>query len=261
MARYFEIKERVGAWTLEQPEEIILIDSFEHVRSRVGTDMPWWHEFEHNYFTDGLALLENIKVKLNTQLKRIGKPDIELRETEASLYNRNADRQMRAGKRRAILAELIGKTPEERARMVDHAYLEVANLPDTRQTWVEYSRHRNSFNNNSNNSLSAVEVVRRQTIVENAQQPQPYLALATAAFTPAFAQPAFAQPVQPAANGTPAPTPLAPAQALKLLAATSVPELHDRILPRVNRDGLFEMLDTDLPQPLKDKIVELILVS
>lgn len=250
MARYFEIREKVGAWSLEKEEEVLLIDAYDKLKNKMTPDFNWTEDFETAFFTNGLAVLITTLTKLNINLRRHKIPEIEFRETEVSIYARDVQRETRAAVRREIWAELKNKKADERRFVVEHAAALVAAFPPPHRTWSEYIDLRTA--RDRDNGLRSDEISRRQAavdalVVRSASDPQPEI------FMAAVPQPQIEPPPKPKLP------PLPLAMATKMLAATASVELHGRIISRIATEDLVELLEADLSQDLKDQIIERLL--
>jgi hypothetical protein len=224
MARYFGLgldRTRI-AYNMERCEEVVLIDAYLKIVSRMALTDNLRVEFDYYFFDKGSGIAADTIDGLNVHLKRIGQPVLEFPETVVFDYGRNPDKVWKASQRAAIRQELESIEPAYRQKMVDHARAEAQRLTPPHRTWEEY---REDIERQEEEARLSREAAGREAARQRL--------------------------LQPAAK----PKTLPPETAAALLLATDDEELQDDIITRVQAEQLLVLIDKISDQALKNKVV------
>jgi hypothetical protein len=212
-------------WALEQSEERLIIAAHESVKGRIQPQ-HLVADFEQHFYNLGDYLLQRNLDQINVVLRRDSLPELGIRETDVSAYNRRSIREEHAVFRRAARETWLEANDQERAEIVATAQAEERRLSAPHFTYEEWSERQPK-------TLSMTEQQRRRLALHNQQ---------------VAASVAAPEPTQP---------PISLETAMRLLRLPAVAEnndLRDRILTRLNGDQALELAEQTDDSVLQAKL-------
>lgn len=158
MARKYETGPKAYAWGMEECEEQVLIARFTQISRYIAPGLLWPDDFQRRFYAFGQGVAFRHIDHINAECRRLGKSELEYQETAVYDYGRNADRQIKAEKRRKLQEHFIGLDTAGQVKWEQQALAEMQRLPPTLMTYDEFATQRQA----SAQSQTPREAGRRQ---------------------------------------------------------------------------------------------------